>query len=865
MKSSFFIILLFFVVIIGCDDSSSSSNQNNTNNTNNTNNYSLCDGVICSNHGDCVVIQNLAICECEEGYIAEGQSCIEENNAPVITNLPATEMGEWGKSDTFSLLSTDSNIQDILSYSITSNSCTFSPTIDSQGIISWTCQDVESCEVLLTVTDDGTPQMSDSETLSIVCVNTIPDIHSTPDNTGVELIPYSYNISCIDPEGDSLTLSVGLGDTCGATITPNGAGIGTYSFIPSETMGGGYCSLHITCSDGVVTESQSISIAIEEVNIAPIITTPNVTASGLWGSHNSYQMVFSDADLPAQTMWWSISNTNCSFVPTIDASGLVDWTCDDIEACDVEIMVTDSGTPLLDATGILTIECLNSAPAISSIAQGSIDENSLYTYSINCNDSDGNSVSIEYGIGDTCAGILTDNDDGTGSYSFTPSEIMGGTTCDMSIVCSDFQEETTQFTTITIFETNEVPIITTTPMSVTTHWNDSDIFEPAATDNDIPVQGITWSLANNTCSFTPVISPNSGVISWSCIALENCDVDVYVTDDGSPLKSSFENLPITCSNNAPIVNSTPVEDANELSLYTHDLECNDPDSDQLEMVFGANHDCGGSLVDHGDGTAQFTFTPAIGTADSTCTLDVVCTDTQVDTSQTSSIYIDACKIGYCSTQPADSCMQIKTLYSDAQDDIYWIDSDGSGPIEPFQIYCIHSVDGGGWTVMAYLKTPIQWDWEQFSNNGILGDTTGGFNSGTTLATDNSLYSEKIIIYRKIVEYGTINLGQKWMVNFRTTPVPYSNIREPANWSYRDSYGTTHVSDNACTHSCDTYRTYGMFSDYANFGWHGTQGGDYGCRDGNNICWQTQGMSCNVGGDRCANLTDPDEGVIYAIR
>ena len=54
---------------------------------------------------------------------------------------------------------------------------------------------------------------------------------------------------------------------------------------------------------------------------------------------------------------------------------------------------------------------------------------------------------------------------------------------------------------------------------------------------------------------------------------------------------------------------------------------------------------------------------------------------------------------------------------------------------------------------------------------------------------------------------------------------------------------------------------------SNLGWNGTQGGPYGCRDGNNICWMARGLShgCNVGDRRCAYLTGEGEGVIYAYR
>src|SRR5262249_35201712 len=116
---------------------------------------------------------------------------------------------------------------------------------------------------------------------------------------------------------------------------------------------------------------------------------------------------------------------------------------------------------------------------------------------------------------------------------------------------------------------------------------------------------------------------------------------------------------------------------------------------------------------------------------------------------------------------------------------------------------------------------------------------------------------------------SVDLGTQWMISARadSVSVPYSQYNISAGWSYRDSYGYTDatVSD-VCSHGCGTFRTLGMFPIFhGDFRWSGTQGGDYGCRDGNNICWMPRSLGCNVGSARCAYLTGTGEGVIYAGR
>jgi hypothetical protein len=110
-------------------------------------------------------------------------------------------------------------------------------------------------------------------------------------------------------------------------------------------------------------------------------------------------------------------------------------------------------------------------------------------------DTNSDPVSVTVGSGDTCGGAISGN-----TYTFTPGEAMGGTSCVVDVACSDTQASATQTQTVDIAEVNGAPVITNTDLTSSAHWSGEAAVSTRYKRHRLPAQLITWSIASHTCT-----------------------------------------------------------------------------------------------------------------------------------------------------------------------------------------------------------------------------------------------------------------------------------------------------------------------------------------------------------------------------
>lgn len=280
--------------------------------------------------------------------------------------------------------------------------------------------------------------------VSLTCVenDSPPSFITTPEPMGVEGTEYAYNFECT---GRDVSVTINEIDTCDGLIQDNGDGTGNYSFTPGEETGDATCLLALKCTDANGLSSvQDLTISISELNSAPVIGNLPQQIQVFMTQDGSFQATAADSDIPVQELLWHISDTDCPFEITCDASGLLSWTCTDAGACNTTVTVTDDGSPALSVSETLTIVCLDNPPEITSTAPTMATEGMHYFYSIDCVDPDGDFVSISVDIQtDDCGGTVENN-----VYKFVPGQ--GISSCNIGIACSDGRSTDSQVSNVTI-------------------------------------------------------------------------------------------------------------------------------------------------------------------------------------------------------------------------------------------------------------------------------------------------------------------------------------------------------------------------------------------------------------------------------
>ncbi len=233
-----------------------------------------------------------------------------------------------------------------------------------RGTLRWTPAHDQIGPVQFTVRarDPLTAEGTQTFTVNVSCENQPPSVVSTPPTTANAGFAYLYAVRATDAEGDPLTFSFAQAPA-GMAFVP---GTSLIRWTPTTDQAGPQnVVIRMTDAAGNVAEqSFTVVVSLEVPNRPPVITSRPVVGAAV-GRAYSYQVAARDLDGDAIT--YALSEKPDGM--TISPSGLIAWNPTSTASARITVEVTDSHGGLAVQSFTLVAR-VNSAPALSAVADG---------------------------------------------------------------------------------------------------------------------------------------------------------------------------------------------------------------------------------------------------------------------------------------------------------------------------------------------------------------------------------------------------------------------------------------------------------------------------------------------------------------
>jgi len=199
--------------------------------------------------------------------------------------------------------------------------------------------------------------------VTVTPVNDAPVLSTMSEKSIDEGSTLTFTAKATDIDGDPLSYTLGSSAPDGASITT----AGVFTWIPNEAQGPDTYSIPVIVSDGTVTDDESVSVIVNEVNTAPVLgTMENKTIEE--GHTLSFILSTTDADIPANNLTYAVSGLPQDANYTLDTqTGNFSWTPDDgPQSFPISFTVSDGDKT---SSQTITVTVTNVAPQIEDIGE----------------------------------------------------------------------------------------------------------------------------------------------------------------------------------------------------------------------------------------------------------------------------------------------------------------------------------------------------------------------------------------------------------------------------------------------------------------------------------------------------------------
>ncbi len=397
---------------------------------------------------------------------------------------------------------------------------TFTPAANANG----------SATVTAKIHDNGggaDTSASSTFTISITPTNDAPTLNSIGNKSVNENVLLSFTVTATDLDADTLTYSAS-NLPAGSTFTP---GTRIFSWIPSYSDAGTYSNVHFEVTDGTATTSEDITITVNNVNRAPVLTAiGNQTVD----EDSTLSITLTATDPDGDAITYSATGNPTMPSGSIFIADTFSWTPDFSQAGNYSVTFGVSDGTLDDSEAVsIDVGDVNRTPSLAVIADQTVDELSQLSFAASTTDPDGDSFTYSLSGAAYAAGATIDPV--TGDFTWTPTEAQDGTYGATVTVTEDSTAiplSTSKTFSITVNEVNLVPV--TSDESETTNEDTSATTTLSAVDTDTisnVSQAITYTIVTQPLNGSVVLTGDEAVytpdLNWN-----GTDSYEYVADDG---------------------------------------------------------------------------------------------------------------------------------------------------------------------------------------------------------------------------------------------------------------------------------------------------------------------------------------------
>ncbi len=365
-----------------------------------------------------------------------------------------------------------------------------------------------------------------------------PILTIVPDTSITEGEHLEFSISATDPDNTTPELILD-NPAINATFTDNGDGTGLFEFDPVFVQAGVYDFLFIA-ADGVLADSGTVTVTVQEAgNQPPILNAPD-TVSGQETDLITFTVTVEDADSAIATLTTSTLPTGSSFTDSTTNKGTFEWQTANLDqgTYNIWIYAADGDDPAIidSAEVVVVVTNLNLPPSKLFIHQiepdsstfpvgitsATIDEGELLLCRIESEDPDNIPCSLSVALYNSATdayspipntATLVDSANGMGSFEFIPSFTQAGTFVFRFIAIDRSTLADSLFRNVTVV-VNDVP-------------------QAPVIDTILPQSVVEGDSLGVLVTFDDFDSPPPALLA------ENLPVNAYMVNEGDPLSRLF--------------------------------------------------------------------------------------------------------------------------------------------------------------------------------------------------------------------------------------------------------------------------------------------------------------------------------------